>query len=73
MCDSCCRDVESRLLFDDEGAVEGMFCDSCIPPMEQAYALGLAPTMVVRRPVDQRRSPSRPRKASNRPRRPRAA
>jgi len=46
MCDSCCRDVETRILFDDEGVVEGLFCDSCAPALEAAYSLELAPVMV---------------------------
>jgi len=46
MCDSCCRDVETRILFDDEGVVEGLFCDDCSPSLEAAYNLGLAPVIV---------------------------
>lgn len=46
MCDSCCRDVETRILFDDEGVVEGLFCDDCAPALEAAYGLGLAPVIV---------------------------
>jgi len=33
-------------LFDDEGVVEGLFCDDCAPALEAAYSLGLAPVIV---------------------------
>ena len=46
MCDSCCRDVDTRILFDDEGVVAGVFCDDCAPALEAAYDLELAPVMV---------------------------
>lgn len=61
MCDSCCRDVETRILFDDEGVVEGLFCDGCAPALEAAYGLELAPVMVAGRGRISKRAAARKR------------